>query len=100
MLWLLYLRVGLPEFTNSPDHRSRMSLLAVQQVTHRRVAGTVTRRCLTVRRAIHIENKVYQNMPFDYRNRRAFGVKLVAFLGTGFALPFVAVWFQQSKSQS
>lgn len=26
-----------------------------------------------------------QNMPFDYRNKRAFGFKVVAFLGTGFA---------------
>lgn len=33
-------------------------------------------------------------MPFDYRNKRTFAVKLVLFLGTGFAIPFGAAYYQ------
>ncbi|KAG8960064.1 hypothetical protein FRC03_007109 [Tulasnella sp. 419] len=61
-------------------------------------------------RGVHIENKLYeifhtdsahlQNMPFDYRNKRAFGFKLAAYMATGFAIPFVAAAYQISKSQS
>ncbi|KAG8905058.1 hypothetical protein FRB99_000747 [Tulasnella sp. 403] len=44
-------------------------------------------------RGMHVENTVY-NMPFDYRNRKTFAVKLVLFCGTGFAIPFVAAAYQ------
>ncbi|KAG8929965.1 hypothetical protein FRC02_004817 [Tulasnella sp. 418] len=50
-------------------------------------------------RGVHIENKLYE-MPFDYRNKRAFGFKLAAYMATGFAIPFVAAAYQISKSQS
>jgi len=49
-------------------------------------------------RGLHVENTVYNNMPFSYRNKAAFGVKLVLFLGTGFSLPFFAAWYQLRKS--
>ncbi|KAJ6555976.1 hypothetical protein B0H19DRAFT_947261, partial [Mycena capillaripes] len=32
-----------------------------------------------------------QNMPFDYSNQRKFAIKCIAYMGFGFALPFVAV---------
>ncbi|KAJ7500030.1 hypothetical protein FB451DRAFT_1207268 [Mycena latifolia] len=39
----------------------------------------------------------YNNMPFDYSNRRRFAVKCIAYMGFGFALPFVAVGWQWYK---
>ncbi|KAG8878957.1 hypothetical protein FRB97_002053 [Tulasnella sp. 331] len=48
------------------------------------------------RNAGHAHNTVY-NMPFDYRNKKMFAVKMVAFLGTGFAIPFIAAYYQMHK---
>ncbi|KAG9045156.1 hypothetical protein FS837_006955 [Tulasnella sp. UAMH 9824] len=45
----------------------------------------------------HPENTVY-NMPFDYRNPKTFAVKIVAYCGVGFAIPFIAAAYQMSKS--
>ncbi|KAJ7668950.1 hypothetical protein B0H17DRAFT_1209832 [Mycena rosella] len=39
----------------------------------------------------------YNNMPFDYSSRRRFAMKCVAYMGFGFALPFVAVGWQWYK---
>jgi hypothetical protein len=38
---------------------------------------------------------LYQNMPFNYTtvSRRAFAIKAGAFMGFGFAIPFVAIWW-------
>ncbi|KAK9765709.1 hypothetical protein K7432_005731 [Basidiobolus ranarum] len=47
----------------------------------------------------HFENIKGDNMPFSYKNRRVFAVKMTAFCGLGFALPFVASYWQLSKSQ-
>lgn len=33
-------------------------------------------------------------MPFDYRKKGPFAVKMVLFLGTGFAIPFGAAYYQ------
>ncbi|KAJ7828449.1 hypothetical protein B0H14DRAFT_1151065 [Mycena olivaceomarginata] len=38
-----------------------------------------------------------QNIPFDYSNRRTFAIKCIAYMGFGFALPFVAVGWQWYK---
>ncbi|KAF8168983.1 hypothetical protein K438DRAFT_1615808, partial [Mycena galopus ATCC 62051] len=35
-----------------------------------------------------------QNMPFNYSNRKTFAIKCIAYMGFGFALPFVAVGWQ------
>lgn len=35
-----------------------------------------------------------RQMPFDYRNRKTFAVKLVLFTSTGFAIPFIAAYYQ------
>lgn len=33
-------------------------------------------------------------MPFSHENRRAFAIKYFAFVGTGFSIPFIAVYWQ------
>ncbi|MCF1423289.1 cytochrome c oxidase VIIc family protein, partial [Mangrovimonas sp. AS18] len=40
----------------------------------------------------------YKHIPFDYKNRAAFATKLTAYLATGFAIPFIAAFYQLSKS--
>ncbi|OCH85864.1 hypothetical protein OBBRIDRAFT_797736, partial [Obba rivulosa] len=35
-----------------------------------------------------------QHFPFSWKNKRTFAIKSLAFMGTGFAVPFVAVWWQ------
>ncbi|EMD41085.1 hypothetical protein CERSUDRAFT_91843 [Gelatoporia subvermispora B] len=40
----------------------------------------------------------YEHMPFDYKNKRVFGLKVATYLATGFSIPFVAAWYQLSKS--
>lgn len=35
-----------------------------------------------------------QHIPFDYKNRAAFATKLTAYLATGFAIPFIAAFYQ------
>jgi len=49
-------------------------------------------------RGAHFENTVYNNMPFDYRNKYTFAIKMGLYLGTGFGLPFFACWYQLRKS--
>ncbi|KAJ7617897.1 hypothetical protein FB45DRAFT_1034130 [Roridomyces roridus] len=39
----------------------------------------------------------YKHIPFDYSNRTGLAVKMAAYLGFGFALPFVAVGWQWYK---
>jgi len=63
-----------------------------------RPSARLANRAVVQRRALHVENTVYNNMPFSYRNKPAFAIKLVLFLGTGFALPFVAAWYQLRKA--
>ena len=35
-----------------------------------------------------------QHIPFDYEKKGTFGVKVVAYLVSGFAIPFVAAYYQ------
>jgi hypothetical protein len=35
-----------------------------------------------------------QAVPFGFRNKRAFRMKYLAYVGTGAALPFIAAWWQ------
>ncbi|KAJ7829730.1 hypothetical protein B0H13DRAFT_2372378 [Mycena leptocephala] len=51
---------------------------------------------LTGRRFAHTPAAEYHNMPFDYSNRWRFAAKCIAYMGFGFALPFVAVGWQWS----
>ncbi|THH00411.1 hypothetical protein EW026_g2117 [Hermanssonia centrifuga] len=46
-------------------------------------------------RGVHGE---YKHIPFDYSNRRTFGLKVATYLISGFSIPFVAAWFQMQKS--
>ncbi|EIN04088.1 hypothetical protein PUNSTDRAFT_55689 [Punctularia strigosozonata HHB-11173 SS5] len=51
------------------------------------------------RRLAHDERSMYDAFPFTYHNRRkAFAVKYVVFVGTGFSIPFIASWYQIRKS--
>ena len=36
-----------------------------------------------------------QHIPFDYDNKAVFGAKVIAYLATGFAIPFVAAYYQR-----
>eukprot|EP00118_Oscarella_pearsei_P024629 m.306468 g.306468 ORF g.306468 m.306468 type:complete len:75 (+) comp41270_c0_seq1:29-253(+) len=45
-----------------------------------------------------IANLPGTNMPFQTKNKPRLLITMVAFLGFGFSLPFVAVLFQRSKS--
>ncbi|KAJ7351455.1 hypothetical protein DFH08DRAFT_860549 [Mycena albidolilacea] len=49
------------------------------------------------RRTVHAHAEEYRNIPFDYSNRRTFAIKCIAYMGFGFALPFVAVGWQWYK---
>ncbi|KAJ7124361.1 hypothetical protein C8R44DRAFT_783376 [Mycena epipterygia] len=55
-------------------------------------ADTAARFC--GRRMAHAHAAEYNNMPFDYSSRRKFAMKCLAYMGFGFALPFVAVGWQ------
>ncbi|KAI0919951.1 hypothetical protein AcW1_002925 [Taiwanofungus camphoratus] len=48
--------------------------------------------------ALRSGHTAYNNFPFSYKNKKTFGVKYVIFCGTGFALPWIAVWWQLHKS--
>ncbi|KAJ7747437.1 hypothetical protein DFH07DRAFT_831101 [Mycena maculata] len=49
------------------------------------------------RRMTHTHAAEYNNVPFDYSNSRTFAIKCAAYMGFGFALPFVAVGWQWYK---
>ncbi|EJT97650.1 cytochrome c oxidase subunit VIIc [Dacryopinax primogenitus] len=64
----------------------------------RPVASRAVARSAVQSRGLHVENTVYNNMPFSYKNKRVFAVKMSLFLGVGFALPFIAAAYQLKKS--
>ncbi|KAM0790927.1 hypothetical protein ACM66B_004234 [Microbotryomycetes sp. NB124-2] len=63
-------------------------------------------------RSLHVDNKVYNAAGFDttamssslraqrqdYRNGTALAIKMIAFCGLGFSIPFVASAYQISKA--
>ncbi|KAK4055402.1 hypothetical protein OIO90_003240 [Microbotryomycetes sp. JL221] len=49
-------------------------------------------------RSLHVDNKVYNNMPFQYRNGGGLAFKMIAFCGLGFSIPFIASAYQISKA--
>ncbi|KLO10140.1 hypothetical protein SCHPADRAFT_943044 [Schizopora paradoxa] len=51
-------------------------------------------------RAMHVDNVVGQNMPFKYNKKVSYGSKLAIFMVSGFALPFVAAYYQMAKKGS
>ncbi|KAJ7151908.1 hypothetical protein C8R43DRAFT_1004633 [Mycena crocata] len=52
---------------------------------------------ISSRRFAHAPAADYHNIPFDYSNKRRFAAKCIAYMGFGFALPFVAVGWQWYK---
>jgi len=55
-------------------------------------------RAIGKNRYIHVENKVGNNMPFSYSNKRTLALKVSLFLLTGFSIPFVAAAVQLKKA--
>ncbi|KAK9895801.1 hypothetical protein P389DRAFT_170535 [Cystobasidium minutum MCA 4210] len=65
----------------------------------RNTAAMRTSKQMVQKRQIHIENAVYNNMPFNYKTAKPIlGAKIAIFMITGFSLPFVAAKWQMSKS--
>ncbi|KAJ3485121.1 hypothetical protein NLI96_g5176 [Meripilus lineatus] len=60
--------------------------LSTLRMTSRRIPRQAT---LQVRSA-----HGHSPMPFNYSNKRAFTAKFLAFTGVGFALPFIASYWQ------
>ncbi|CAE6461045.1 unnamed protein product [Rhizoctonia solani] len=52
------------------------------------------------RRSVHFENTLNNNTPFSYQNKAAFAFKVTAFLGTGFAIPFIATYYQVTAGRN
>ncbi|KAF9923771.1 hypothetical protein FBU30_006179 [Linnemannia zychae] len=48
--------------------------------------------------AYHYTNENGKNIPFSTKNKPALAIGVTAFLGTGFALPFVAMYWQHYKA--
>ncbi|KAG0054238.1 hypothetical protein BGZ83_011669 [Gryganskiella cystojenkinii] len=48
--------------------------------------------------AYHFSNEKGRNIPFSTKNKPALAFGVVAYLGTGFALPFVAGYWQAHKA--
>ncbi|CAE6449797.1 unnamed protein product [Rhizoctonia solani] len=68
------------------------------------IARAATRQTVALRqnigrRSMHVDNVIGNNTPFSYQNKAAFAFKVTAFLGAGFFIPFVAVFYQVSKSK-
>ncbi|KAH9853813.1 hypothetical protein C2E23DRAFT_884463 [Lenzites betulinus] len=40
----------------------------------------------------------YKHIPFDYEKKATFGAKVASYLLFGFSIPFVAAYYQLSKS--
>ncbi|KAJ3544006.1 hypothetical protein NM688_g5793 [Phlebia brevispora] len=73
-----------------PATTTTMSMLArvpVRQLAARRFAAPV--------RHIHGE---YKHIPFEYSNKTTWATKLTVYLAGGFAIPFVAAYYQLRKS--
>ncbi|KAJ7067690.1 hypothetical protein B0H15DRAFT_871992 [Mycena belliarum] len=63
-----------------------------------RTATLIRRTPPAARRMAHaMAGEPYHNVPFDYSNRRRWAAKCLAYMGFGFALPFVAVGWQWYK---
>ncbi|KAG9092144.1 hypothetical protein FS749_015968, partial [Ceratobasidium sp. UAMH 11750] len=67
-----------------------MSLIIARAATR----NAIVMRQTIGRRSMHVDNVIGNNTPFSYQNKAAFAVKTFLFLGTGFAIPFVAVGYQ------
>ncbi|KAL8280842.1 hypothetical protein RQP46_006846 [Phenoliferia psychrophenolica] len=67
-------------------------MLATRAFTPLRSAS---RQIVQQRRGVHIVNKVGDNFPFKYENKRAFTVWFSAVMTLGWAVPFVACGWQQ-----
>jgi len=89
--------------TNSPlkpaNYSQTFKMLPRIVLPTARVASRTAflRATVPARRGVHIENGVYNNFPFNYKNRAAFTAGYFGVMTTLFTLPFVAVGYQLSK---
>ncbi|KAJ7166186.1 hypothetical protein C8R46DRAFT_1097266 [Mycena filopes] len=74
---------------------THLRVASLTAVRHRPAA--ILQTSLLSRRMAHTHAEEYHNMPFDYSNRNKFALKCLAYMGFGFALPFIAVTWQWHK---
>ncbi|KAI0649981.1 hypothetical protein C8Q79DRAFT_941801 [Trametes meyenii] len=72
-----------------------MSLLARSAAPLRQVA--LRSRTAPIR---SVHGGEYKHIPFDYDKKGVFGAKVASYLIFGFSIPFVAAYYQLSKSGS
>ncbi|KAF9003036.1 hypothetical protein BDQ17DRAFT_1356518 [Cyathus striatus] len=72
-----------------------MSSLAFRAIKATGSAQRVAAAQNVTRRFAHGEAN--SHMPFDYSNKRTFAVKASVYMGLGFAIPFVAIWWTWNK---
>ncbi|KAA1476409.1 hypothetical protein DENSPDRAFT_884308 [Dentipellis sp. KUC8613] len=53
---------------------------------------------MVFRRGVRAGGPGYTGVPLDYTNKTALKIKFIAFFGSGFALPFIATYYQMWKS--
>ncbi|PIL36733.1 hypothetical protein GSI_00422 [Ganoderma sinense ZZ0214-1] len=70
-----------------------MSLLARSAAPLRQVA--VRSRAVPAR---HMSHGEYKHLPFAYEKKGLFGAKVATYMLFGFAIPFVATYYQLKKS--
>jgi len=73
---------------------SAMSMLAASRVPLREIA---LRRAPIQARFAHGHGE-YKHLPFEYKNKGAFGAKVAAYLLAGFSIPFLAAKYQIAKA--
>ncbi|CAL1702192.1 unnamed protein product [Somion occarium] len=66
-------------------------------------AARIPLRQVALRRATAVPSRSmhageYKHLPFETKNRTAFGLKFVSYLLTGFSIPFIAAYYQLRKS--
>ncbi|RDB19087.1 hypothetical protein Hypma_014459 [Hypsizygus marmoreus] len=70
-----------------------------------RAANTVLRRSAvaprqnvqTIVRRHASTHPEHTNFPFSYDNKKTFAFKAIAYMGTGFLVPFIAIWWNWNK---
>ncbi|KAF9263180.1 hypothetical protein L218DRAFT_959484 [Marasmius fiardii PR-910] len=62
---------------------------SLSRITLRPISRSLAQAC---RKSVHTY-ATPSHLPFDPTNKRAFAMKFIAYVGTGFALPFVATYW-------
>ncbi|KAI0079679.1 hypothetical protein K474DRAFT_1658767 [Panus rudis PR-1116 ss-1] len=67
------------------------------------LAARVPRRLVVGRRATFVPARLahsgeYKHLPFEYKHKRAFGLKVASYMIGGFTIPFIAAAYQLHKA--